>query len=388
MNIDREIATKLADKVRLVMNKEIVVANENGFMLLGEKHGDFSAPCYLSICNKNKNIDSETGFVWLPISYEDKVLGAFGVRDLELSEEGLNLIQGMSEVLVYQDFLVQNLFSVSNIRTNFIKQLLLTDNIKSMEEAMAQADVLKINLRGNQAVIIVHIDGFTRKFFNSVANLNEEEQKLEFIDFAQKIELLIKKAFLDLDQNAAIYFNDDKFIILKGIQKRTPKEDTSVFLKKRAQYVYETLRKNFPVQKITLGIGQYYPDIAGLRKSFQDAVLALDIGVKIWGKGRIFHILDVGTFASLSGEISHQRKSEIAEQVLKPLLEDEDLLKTAKVFLSSGMNLTIASKELHVHRNTLIYRLSKIKKMIGLDPKKFHDALQIKLGFMMRSMGN
>ena len=49
------------------------------------------------------------------------------------------------------------------------------------------------------------------------------------------------------------------------------------------------------------------------------------------------------------------------------------------------MNLTEAAKKLHLHRNTLIYRLNKVKNLIGLNPTSFHDALQIKLGLMVHS---
>lgn len=389
MRIDPDIAQKLVEKVDLVMGKEILIANENGFLLIGGEKGDFSVTSYDAVRKGIKSAEEGTGYVWLPIYYEEKAIGAFGINAKNISEESLYLIQGMAEVLVHQEFLVKNLFSVTDIRTNFIKELLLTENIKNMNEAISGADVLKINLRANQAAIIAHIENFAENFLKKFSKLNEEEKKLEFIDYAQEAELLIKKAFKDYDQNVVIYFGDDSFVILKGMGSGNSfkKDDLSKFIRQKAKYLDEVLKKNFKNQKITLGVGQFYPDISGLRKSFQDAVMALDIGTKVWGKGKIYHILDVGTFASLSGDISHERKSEIAEQVLKPLLGNPDLLKTVQVFLTSGMNLTFAAKELHVHRNTLIYRLSKVKRMIGLDPKKFHDALQIKLGFMMRSLG-
>lgn len=390
MKIDLSIAEKLAEKVNLVTGKDIVVSNENGFILLGENKGEFSSSAYKGISDKKRSDDTELGAVWAPILYEGTPLGAFGIKDRRVSDDNLYLVQGMAEVLVYQEFLVNNLFSVTNIRTNFIKELLLTENIKTMDEAMAQADVLKINLRANQAAIVIHIEDFANNFFKTTGKLSEEQKKLAFIDYSQSIELMIKKAFSDLDQNVVVYFNDNKFVVLKGmgeIEKGNYRvKNSTKFFKQKSKYLYDLLKKEYKKQEITMGIGQYYPGIEGLRKSFQDANLALDVGIKVWGKGDMYHILDVGTFVSLSGEVSHQRKSEIAEQVLGPLLDNEDLFKTVQVFLSSGMNLTIASKELHVHRNTLIYRLNKVRHMIGLDPKKFHDALQIKLGFMMRSI--
>ena len=132
---------------------------------------------------------------------------------------------------------------------------------------------------------------------------------------------------------------------------------------------------------VTLGVGQYYPDLGGLRKSFQEAKLALSVGSKVWESGRTYHIKQVGMYVTLAN-VAQEHKAELAHQILHPLLQDEQLYKTVQTFLTAGLNLTEAAEKLHVHRNTLIYRLDKTKKMIGLDPRVFDDALQIKLGLM------
>ena len=126
---------------------------------------------------------------------------------------------------------------------------------------------------------------------------------------------------------------------------------------------------------------QFYPDLAGLRKSYQDARLALEVGSRVWTTGTIHHIKQVGTFITLTNA-SQGRKAELAHQILSPLLQDDQLFKTVRTFLTADLSLTNAADLLHIHRNTLIYRLDKTKKLIGLDPRHFDDALQIKLGLM------
>ena len=86
-------------------------------------------------------------------------------------------------------------------------------------------------------------------------------------------------------------------------------------------------------------------------------------------------------YITLSGA-GTERKAELAHQILNPLLHDSQLFSTVQTFLSSDLNLTDAAAKLHIHRNTLIYRLDKTKKLIDLDPRHFDDALQIKLGLM------
>lgn len=57
------------------------------------------------------------------------------------------------------------------------------------------------------------------------------------------------------------------------------------------------------------------------------------------------------------------------------VLKDKELLLTAKAFFENDLSIIEASKSIFVHRNTLVYRLDKIKKLIGLDVRHFDDAM-------------
>lgn len=60
-------------------------------------------------------------------------------------------------------------------------------------------------------------------------------------------------------------------------------------------------------------------------------------------------------------------------------LLNEDMLKTITMFFDKNLNLSDASRELYIHRNTLVYRLDKVQKQLGLDLRRFHDAMTFKL---------
>lgn len=68
-------------------------------------------------------------------------------------------------------------------------------------------------------------------------------------------------------------------------------------------------------------------------------------------------------------------KNFFANKVVEGLLSDDELVKTAKLFFDNNLNISTASKVGFMHRNTLIYRLDKIKKLIGLDIRNFNDAV-------------
>jgi len=230
--------------------------------------------------------------------------------------------------------------------------------------------------------MLIHLNGLEHEVHTKYAHLSTEEQQLQLDAATEAINTNIRDTFKNFQDNLVAYLGKDQFVLLKGIGGDTLTTlNTIRFMNEKAEYALDALRKLSLGHTITIGVGQYYPELGGLRKSYQDAKLALDVGSKVWGYGRVYHIKHVGMFITLANT-SQDRKAELAHQILSPLLRDEQLFKTVQIFLSSGLNLTDAAEKLHIHRNTLIYRLDKTKKLINLDPRHFDDALQIKLGLM------
>jgi carbohydrate diacid regulator len=290
-------------------------------------------------------------------------------------------MQGLAEVIVYQHFLLDKIQSAERVRADFIRHLLTAPTIDPAD-IHRQADILQLNLRVAQAVILIHLDGLEASIRTKHAHLSSEEQQLQIDATAETINTVIRDGFKNLQENLIAYLGDDQFILLKGLTgEALTTLNTIRQMNEKAQIALDILAQRGPGLPTTIGVGQYYPDLGGLRKSYQDAKLALEVGSKVWGIGRIYHIKQVGMFITLAST-SQDRKAELAHQILSPLLRDEQLFKTVQTFLACGLNLTDAAEKLHIHRNTLIYRLDKTKKLISLDPRHFDDALQIKLGLM------
>lgn len=72
--------------------------------------------------------------------------------------------------------------------------------------------------------------------------------------------------------------------------------------------------------------------------------------------------------------IEQYRKLYSIKQVMA-IVTNEELVQTARIFLQNSLNITSASKKGYMHRNTLIYRLDKIKRLIGLDIRVFEEAV-------------
>jgi DNA-binding PucR family transcriptional regulator len=86
------------------------------------------------------------------------------------------------------------------------------------------------------------------------------------------------------------------------------------------------------------------------------------------------HCLLDDFFKAIPTNVYEQKLSCVESEAIRAVLNDPEERKTAEVFLKCNLNVNAASKELFLHRNTLIYRLEKIKERTGLDLKKFCDA--------------
>lgn len=131
---------------------------------------------------------------------------------------------------------------------------------------------------------------------------------------------------------------------------------------------------------IRAGIGQNAEDLYGLQESCRQAADALATGLRfhrnesvyIYSRLKLERILEC---------ISPEKRKEIGEILFPPgapPLSDE-ILETVRIFFQNDLNLTAASRQLFIHRNTLNYRLDKIKKDYGLDLRRFTDAAVFKI---------
>ncbi|MBE9111581.1 helix-turn-helix domain-containing protein [Nodosilinea sp. LEGE 07298] len=134
---------------------------------------------------------------------------------------------------------------------------------------------------------------------------------------------------------------------------------------------------------VCIGIGRYHPGVLGVSRSYQDAQVALRLGRRFNGRNRVYCLDDLGmaAFACVADE---RTKVDLALHLLSPLDNEPDLVSTLKVFFAADCALSSTAKQLCIHRNTLTYRLEKIASLTGLDPRRFDEAVQIRLALLLQ----
>jgi carbohydrate diacid regulator len=370
------IQKRLSIEVRNSMPSFFDITGKMGSSLINEDAIYRSAK---KAASTKKPVKDSKGVWWIPLCYNNQLVSVCGIRSRGTAKTEERLLIGLLNEIAHEAFLEEKTSEMIDPKSNFVHELLEKEYIKTLSEAIDRGDILGINLRAKQAVMIIKAPGIL------TSNHNKKQGESAAIASAKdcaRITSLFESAFEFHDQNVFACIEGDTFVCLKWAQGEVNTTNSISFFRKKAKYLCDFIREKTGITP-TISVGQYYPGISGLRKSYSDAKVAMEIGEGIWGTGGVYHIVDIGMFISLSQNLDFERKCELAFQILGPILTDEAMYKTVSVFLDNDMNLTTAAKKLHLHRNTLIYRLDKVKKEIGLDPRNFSDAIQLKLGLVL-----
>ena len=139
-------------------------------------------------------------------------------------------------------------------------------------------------------------------------------------------------------------------------------------------------------QKIIIGIGEPAKHLRELLERYKEAQVAIEVGKVFEPELTIAHYGRLGI-----GRIIHQLPITLCEVFLGEMFNrsaldfiDKDLMFTINMFFENNLNVSETSRKLFVHRNTLVYRLDKVKKNTGLDLREFDDAIKFKLGMMVK----
>lgn len=136
---------------------------------------------------------------------------------------------------------------------------------------------------------------------------------------------------------------------------------------------------------VHIAYGTIVNDIKEVSKSYKEAKLALDVG-KIF-----FNEKDIIAYSALGiGRLIYQLPIPLCKMFIREIFEgkspddfDEETLTTINKFFENSLNVSETSRQLYIHRNTLVYRLDKLQKSTGLDLRVFEDAITFKIALMV-----
>ncbi|MBE5770272.1 MAG: hypothetical protein E7336_02735 [Clostridiales bacterium] len=160
-------------------------------------------------------------------------------------------------------------------------------------------------------------------------------------------------------------------------------------LRQFACAVQETLLGEIALP-VTIGIGEVARSVGELHGSYRQARRAIEIG-RVYAPERTIHVyrsMMLERFLSdLPAEMAEHYHGLLFNRSTARLFSEE-MLYTIEMFFKKDLNLSDTARQLYIHRNTLVYRLDKVQRQVGLDLRKFEDAVTFKMLLEMRKCGN
>jgi carbohydrate diacid regulator len=192
---------------------------------------------------------------------------------------------------------------------------------------------------------------------------------------------IIQNLFPDKSKDFIISINETDIALVKetaqGIDPKT--------IEKMASTIADTITGEFYAQ-VVIGIGTTVNNLKDLARSFKEAQAALEVGKVFDTEKTIVSYDNLGI-----ARLIYQLPTTMCESFLKEVFKrgsienlDQETLFTIQKFFENNLNVSETSRKLFVHRNTLVYRLEKIKKLTGLDLREFDHAIIFKVALMVQ----
>ena len=192
---------------------------------------------------------------------------------------------------------------------------------------------------------------------------------------------VVQSLFPDKNKDFVVNINETDIALVKEIKSTIEPKD----LEKLAGSIIDTLSGEYYTHCV-IGIGTIVNSIRDLARSFKEAQVSIEVG-KVFDTER-----SIVSYENLGiARLVYQLPTTLCEMFLKEVFKrgsieslDQETLFTIQRFFENNLNVSETSRRLFVHRNTLVYRLEKIKKLTGLDLREFEDAIVFKVALMVK----
>lgn len=241
-------------------------------------------------------------------------------------------------------------------KDNFIKNLLL-DNLL-LVDIYNRAKKLHIEMSARRVVFIIE------------TNKEKDSGALE----------TVRSMFTTQTQDFITAVDEKNIILVKEIGEKDQIED----LEKTAYVIVDMLNTE-AMSRVHVAFGTIVKELKEVSRSYKEAKMALDVGKIFYSDKKVVAYSNLGI-----GRLIYQLPMPLCKMFIKEIFEektpdqfDEETLTTINKFFENNLNVSETSRQLYIHRNTLVYRLDKLEKSTGLDLRIFDDAITFKIALMV-----
>lgn len=268
----------------------------------------------------------------------------------------------------------------TRVRNSFLEDLLL-GSVTSVTATRRRAKFLGYELRGEQVVFVLDMD----QFMAYISRQGEDESGIQRIK--ERFRRSVDTCLPGIWSRTLVWEHSDSIVVLAPAGREY---NPATFLK-RVEALRASVQQKLAGPSISAGISRSSGDLTRLRNSYQEAEHALRIGAAISGRSFTTSFDNLGAYRLLFHLRDQPELEMFCEETLGELQRydtehDSHLLETLGCFLDLQGNLSQAARTLHLHRNGLLYRISRIEKIAGCDLNNPSQRVALQLALLARPL--
>jgi purine catabolism regulator len=266
----------------------------------------------------------------------------------------------------------------ARVRNSFLEDL-LSGAVSSVSATRRRARYLGYELRGEQVVVILDVDGFVAY----VQQLDTDEKGIQ--QLKERFRRSVDACIPGIWRRTMIWEHSDSIVILAPAGREWDVHQ----LHDRVETLRAAVERRLTGPTISAGIGRAYDDLTKLQNSYREAEHALRIGAAVSGLSSTTVFEELGVYRLLFLVRDQPELYTFCDETIGALIRyDEEhkshLLETLTSFLELQGNLSQTARALHLHRNGLLYRLSRIEKVAECDLSNASQRLALQVALLAR----
>ena len=285
-----------------------------------------------------------------------KVFDEHQLEYVMLAKGGSDDVYMVGKIAAFQ---VQNLLVAYKERfdkDNFVKNLLL-DNLL-LVDIYNRAKKLHIEVSAKRVVYVIE---------------TKNEKDINALE-------TVRSLFTGRVKDFITAVDEKNIIVVREVKPGETQDD----LEKTAQVMVDMLNTE-AMSQVHVAYGTVVNELKEVSRSYKEAKMALDVGKIFFSNKNVVAYSKLGI-----GRLIYQLPIPLCRMFIKEIFDgkspdefDDETLTTINNFFENSLNVSETSRQLYIHRNTLVYRLDKLQKSTGLDLRVFEDAITFKIALMV-----
>lgn len=380
MIIPRKQMQKIVEELEGTIQKNINIMDETGCIIassdlsrIGTYHSGAQRVIRqkldeLVISDADEYAGAKNG-INLPIIIEEKIVGVVGITGEKEEVQILGkIIQKMTKILIMDSYQNIQKKNMENMRNNFLFSWLFgnDDSGESEENLQLRGQLLGIDIDFDRVVVVF---GVIEKKLHAQPKDAEDEQRL-YDQVIREIKRCLKK-----EANHLVCQIGTKII---GFFHGSDQQE----ILKYAQEIIYNVEKQYSCQ-LYAGVGAVGTNRLEIRRSYREADTACNLAMRLKNKKiKVYSDVDIEL---LLENISKQDRELFVKRIFKDCEEEETVrwVQLLRCYSENNGSITKTAEDLYIHKNTLQYRLNKLKEATGYDPRNIVESIPLYIAMLI-----